>query len=268
MPSYIKLSQAQCQQLIDVLREDFSETEIDDAARSIDVSPTTLWSRLTPSLERAANLVEYANTNYKIRNLLEYFLPRRPSGTPVYQICQELLQINSSPNQQQAALSTSSASKDAAEQGNMAAAASPCPVFISYSRADSKWLEQLEKHLKPMERAGKISLWYDRKIEAGEGWKGAIEHTLATARIAIFLVSADFLASDFIMDHELPPILKRMRTGGATIIPIIVGRCSYSDSPLGSFQAINDLKDPLSGMSRTKQDELFVKVAKTIQARI
>jgi hypothetical protein len=174
--------------------------------------------------------------------------------------------MNSAPNQQQTALSTSSAS--AAEEGNMATAASPCPVFISYSRADTKWLERLEISLHPMERAGKIRVWYDRKIEAGGDWESAIKHTLATAKIAIFLVSAEFLASDFIMDHELPPILERMQAGGATIIPIIVGRCTYSDSPLGKFQAINDPKDPLSGMPRVRWEELFVEVSKAIKKRI
>ena len=39
-------------------------------------------------------------------------------------------------------------------------------------------------------------------------WKEEIEEALSDAVIAVLLISADFLASDFIVDNELPPILE------------------------------------------------------------
>ncbi|MBL7805373.1 MAG: hypothetical protein JNL02_16660, partial [Saprospiraceae bacterium] len=40
-------------------------------------------------------------------------------------------------------------------------------VFIAYSRSDQSYLEELRKHLIPLERNGKISVWTDSNIEPG-----------------------------------------------------------------------------------------------------
>jgi hypothetical protein len=71
-------------------------------------------------------------------------------------------------------------------------------VFISYSHADSSWLRLLNTHLKPLTRDQKVEIWSGQKIRKGERWRDRIHKQLAMARVGIFLVSADFLASDFI----------------------------------------------------------------------
>ncbi len=71
-------------------------------------------------------------------------------------------------------------------------------VFISYSHRDKEWLDRLQVHLKPLERAGIIDRWDDPRIKAGERWKVKIREALATAKVVVVLLSGDFLASDFI----------------------------------------------------------------------
>ena len=140
-------------------------------------------------------------------------------------------------------------------------------VFISYSHEDAEWLERLRVHLRPVEREGIIDLWDDTKIAAGIQWKEAIVNALETARVAVLLVSANFLASDFIAEHELPELLARAKAGGTTIIPVILSPSLFTSTSLGAFQAINNPDYPISDMTFSKQEQIFVKIALAIMER-
>src|SRR6218665_3206938 len=87
-------------------------------------------------------------------------------------------------------------------------------IFISYSHKDAEYLERLLVHLKPLERDGLIDTWVDTRLLAGDRWKKEIDAALKKARVAVLLVSADFLASDFIINNELPPLLKAAEEQG------------------------------------------------------
>ncbi|EGV33848.1 TIR protein [Thiorhodococcus drewsii AZ1] len=137
------------------------------------------------------------------------------------------------------------------------------PVFISYSHADTEWLKRLQIHLKPFERKGMISPWDDTKIKPGMKWKEQIIQALNASKIAILLVSADFLASDFIVDNELPPLLASAKRHGTTIVPVILKPCSFAESELGVFQSANPPSKPVINMTEAEQEELFFKIART-----
>lgn len=138
-------------------------------------------------------------------------------------------------------------------------------VFVSYSHSDIDYLNRLKVHLKPFEKAGLIDLWSDTKIKAGEKWKEKIEKALDKSVIAILLISADFLASDFIIDNELPPLLKSAEEKGKLILPVILKPCRFVRDPnLSKFQAINNPSTPLSKLDENGREEIYVEITNYI----
>lgn len=142
-------------------------------------------------------------------------------------------------------------------------------VFISYSHKDSAHLERLRVHLKPLEKLGVVDVWDDTKIKVGDHWKKEIDTALHQAAIAVLIVSADFLASDFIIDNELPPILEKAQLDGTKIVPVILKPCRFSrDANLSRFQALNSPEKPVYGMNESEQEVIWDRLSQLIEAEI
>ena len=137
-------------------------------------------------------------------------------------------------------------------------------VFVSYSHQDESYLKRIRTHLKPLELKGSIDLWDDTRIKAGDHWRKEIEAALATAQVAVLLVSPDFLASDFINKIELPSLLKAERQSGVSILQMIVNPYLYELSGLNDFQCINPPDKPLGGMEESEREQYYLKLARRI----
>jgi hypothetical protein len=142
-------------------------------------------------------------------------------------------------------------------------------VFISYSHEDVVWLERLRVHLTPLVRENKIEIWDDTKITPGAKWHEEIKKALAHAKVAVLLVSADFLASDFIATDELPPLLLAAEDEGATILPLILSPSGFlTTESLAQFKAINDPERPLIDLSKGEQERILVKLTEAIRGHL
>jgi hypothetical protein len=140
-------------------------------------------------------------------------------------------------------------------------------VFISYSHKDEKWLRRLQTHLTPLEQAGIIKRWDDTTIAPGSKWQKEIEQAIKAASVVVLLVSAEFLASKFITETELPPLLAAAEQEGVVILPVIVSASLFEHHEiLSQFQSVNPPNQPLSGMSKARQEAVLVKVAQAIKA--
>ena len=142
-------------------------------------------------------------------------------------------------------------------------------IFVSYSHKDAQWLERLRIHLKPLEREGLIDLWDDTRITAGSLWREQIYAALDCARVAVLLISADFLASDFITDNELPPLLDAAVNDGCTILPVLVQPSLFEQTPqLSRFQTVNRNNRTLAEMKDAERENLLVTLAKEIASLV
>jgi hypothetical protein len=138
-------------------------------------------------------------------------------------------------------------------------------VFVCYSHRDARWLARLRVHLSPLEQKGIIDLWSDQRIELGDIWIRAINDALARAKVAILLVSSDFLASDFIREAELPALLASAAKGGCRVIPILVGPSAFSEIPsLSRFQHANPGSTTLLEMGRARSERLLAEIAQKL----
>jgi hypothetical protein len=116
----------------------------------------------------------------------------------------------------------------------------------------------------PFEGEGTIDLWDDTRITAEQEWKDPLRDALETASVVVLLISASFLASDFMLEGLLPAALANAEASGIAIIPIILSPSLFTLSPLGRFQSINSPDRPVSDMKPEEQERVSVKVAQAI----
>ncbi len=134
-------------------------------------------------------------------------------------------------------------------------------VFVSYSHLDKEYLSDVQRHFKPFK--SQIDFWDDSRIAPGQKWKEEIRKVISTTKIAILLVSTDFLGSEFILTDELPPLLEAAEKEGAVILIVILKPCLFEEfDDLNQFQAMNPPNRPVSKMDGNEKEELFVNLVR------
>jgi hypothetical protein len=137
-------------------------------------------------------------------------------------------------------------------------------VFVSYSHADAPFKNQLEKHLKALSFHGKLSFWSDDQISPGAAWFQEIKRAMDSAIVAVLLVTGDFLASDFIREHEMGPILQHHRSAGLKLIWVPVRACNWEETALRDIQAPISTNKPIAEM-KAERDRAWVTVCQAIK---
>jgi TIR domain len=138
-------------------------------------------------------------------------------------------------------------------------------IFISYSHKDEVWKDRLLTHLRVLERRGMVDLWDTSRIQAGANWVADITKAISEANIALLLISPDFLASDFIVQRELPILLEHYQKRGLTVLSILIQQCFWASIPaLAQIQFLNDPENPLAALSPPMAEQAFASIGQKI----
>lgn len=140
----------------------------------------------------------------------------------------------------------------------------PDRVFISYSHRDAVWLDRLKIMSAPLVWSRKLEIWDDEKIRPGERWRASIESAVWRSRVAVLLVSANFLASEFITQHELPLLLGVATEQRLAILWMLLSACLYEETVLSEYQAAHDTSKPLDSLTVSKRNEVLRDICRRI----
>jgi formylglycine-generating enzyme required for sulfatase activity len=138
-------------------------------------------------------------------------------------------------------------------------------LFISYSHVDREWVERLQTMIRPLVRSHGLRLWDDSQIPPGAKWREEIETALAAAKVALLLVSSDFLASEFVTNSELPQLLTAAEEEGLRILWVPLRPSLVRRTPIDAYQALGDPGRPLARMDFVEQEEALVEIALAIE---
>lgn len=129
-------------------------------------------------------------------------------------------------------------------------------IFVSYSRADKERCEELVASFASLQDEGLVTLSYDGGLTPGEDYFDRLEEMIETADVALFLVSPASLSSAAV-DTELRYALTRFKADSSgtalRIVPVILNRCDWQDTPLGGFQCMPNGAVPLSELENPSE---------------
>lgn len=141
-------------------------------------------------------------------------------------------------------------------------------VFISYSHNDhdKTIFAEFQKNLDPAAAQGLLSVWDDTQIKPGTEWAPQIDEALAKARVALLLVSPDYLDSAFIRDKELRVLLARARRRQLSLYWVPVRDSLFETVGLNQWQAAPGChpKHPLIAMPAAEREQAIVAVCRAI----
>jgi hypothetical protein len=138
-------------------------------------------------------------------------------------------------------------------------------IFLSYSREDKKWEEQLRVFLKSAEQSERVVVWYYGLINTGEPFDEKINEAIERAKVAVLLISPDYLASEWLLNVEVPRLLERQQRGELLIVSILLRPCDWMEVDwLRQIVMLPYGGTPIAEHDETTQHELLNEAARYI----
>lgn len=114
----------------------------------------------------------------------------------------------------------------------------PLHVFVSFSSNDEAHLRELHTHLSALTRQRLLKIWTHHALSPGESWESELLSRLRNADIVLLLVSADFMASDYIQNTELAITIDRHSQGEVWVVPILIRPVDLGETWIDGLQTL------------------------------
>jgi subtilisin family serine protease len=142
----------------------------------------------------------------------------------------------------------------------------PLRLMISYSHKDEALKDTLITHLSALNRGRLLDVWQDRRILPGAEFGPEIRKQLDEADIIVLLISADFMASEYVNLIELKRAIERHQAGDARVIPVVIRPTDWEGTPMWGLNPLP--KDAKAVTTWENLDEAWLNVAKGIRAAV
>jgi hypothetical protein len=139
-------------------------------------------------------------------------------------------------------------------------------IFFSYSHEDETERKTLEKWLKYLQTYGMAKLWSDRQIPAGQVWNEELNEKLNEATIVLFLITNNFMGSEFIYNEEMPRAVANYNDEKTVCIPILLKDCDWQFYPYQHLQALP--KDALPVTQWTRPDSAYKDIQEKVRTTL
>ena len=134
----------------------------------------------------------------------------------------------------------------------------PLKVFISYSHQDKALKERLMKHLNSLIRQKYIEIWHDGMVLPGADVNEDIFREIEECDMALLLISADYLASDYCYSVEMETFMK-LRDVGKIVVPVLLRPVDLDGTPFEDLKSLPEDRAAVSSFS--DEDEAMKSVA-------
>ncbi|MEO0339989.1 MAG: patatin-like phospholipase family protein [Bacteroidota bacterium] len=141
-------------------------------------------------------------------------------------------------------------------------------VFISYHNKDTKWLQQLRKSLIAAQKHLSIDIWDDTMVPPGADLNEEMDKALANTKVAVFLVTANFLAASSYIDQQVDYFLNQNREQKVQLLWVAVSSSLHELTPIAKIDCANNPAFPLDQQNEGAQNKTITEISRKIIERM
>lgn len=137
-------------------------------------------------------------------------------------------------------------------------------IFIVYDKNDEAHLNDLKRHLKPLERSKAANIYVDGQADAGVDWEAEAKEKFEKAQLVILLLSSDFVSNDRCFGFGEQAIAKHTE-GKTKVLPVLARACFLEGTALANVPSTPSEK-PIS--EHEEADSVYEDLVREIAAII